>query len=98
MLEVGRLQRSLHHDARMKPRDTTRCVRVKKETQCDTNEYCSHVVGVGDSVLVPHCNWVRRYGVDTAFRLEELRFLLAEGHPLDGGLGGHHLPHEGSKE
>ena len=54
---------------------------------------------MGDSAPALHCNWVRRCGDGTAFHLEELHFLLAaEGRPHDGRLGGHHLPHEVSKE
>ena len=49
------------------------------------------MVGEGSA---PHCNWVRRRGVDTALP----HFPLAEGRPPDGSLAGRHRPHEGSKE
>jgi len=52
-----------------------------------------------DRVL--HCNCVRRWGVDTAFRLELEQPPLAEGlgRRPDGSLAGYHRPHhEGSKE
>ena len=63
MLELGRLQQLQHHDEdiRVEPRDTIRRVTVKRESRRDTNlnKFRLQVVGVGDGVPVPYCNWVR---------------------------------------
>ena len=53
---------------------------------------------VGEDDSVPHCNWVRRCVVDTAFHLAWPRFPLAEGRCPDERLAGHHQPLEGPKE
>jgi hypothetical protein len=49
------------------PADTTVRVTVRKENQYHIDDHCLQVVGEGGSV--PHCNWVRRCVVDTAFHL-----------------------------
>ena len=58
---------------------------------CD-NYRLQQVAGEGDSM--PHCNWVHRCVVDSAFHLAQPQ---VEGRPPDGRLPGSYLPHEDSK-
>jgi hypothetical protein len=69
---LGQVRQLCHPDAcahmgPVEPAGASMHVMVRKESCHINDNYCLQVVGKGGSV--PHCNWVRRCVVDTAFHL-----------------------------